>query len=70
MGMNPTVPDPNNPSDATPLKVDSLDRVRGASRGERWFRSLVQNSSDIMLILEADGTVRYVSPALERVLGY
>src|SRR5215218_2075282 len=37
---------------------------------EQRFRSLVQNSSDIITILEADGTVRYVSPAVERVTGY
>jgi PAS domain S-box-containing protein len=37
---------------------------------EERFRSLVQYTSDIITILEADGTVRYVSPALERVMGY
>jgi two-component system, sensor histidine kinase and response regulator len=40
----------------------------GASEG--LLRSLVQYSSDIMSILDADGTVRYVSPAIERVLGF
>ena len=38
-------------------------------RSEERFRSLVQNASDIIVILEADGTVRYVSPAVARVLG-
>ena len=37
---------------------------------ERRFRSLIQNASDIITILEADGTIRYDSPAIERVLGY
>src|ERR671910_2377808 len=37
---------------------------------EERFRSLVQYSSDIITVLEADGTVRYVSPAVERVMGY
>src|SRR5215203_876117 len=37
---------------------------------EERFRSLVQNTSDIITILEADGTVHYVSPAVERVTGY
>ena len=68
--MNPTEPDPNKPSDAAHPKVEGLARVRGTSRGERWFRSLVQNFSDVVMILEADGTVRFVSPAVERVLGY
>jgi PAS domain S-box-containing protein len=38
-------------------------------RSEERFRSLVQNASDVIVILESDGTVRYASPALERVLG-
>src|ERR687897_195651 len=37
---------------------------------EERFRSLVQNTSDIITILEPDATVRYISPALERVMGY
>ena len=38
-------------------------------RSEERFRSLVQNAADIIVILEADGTIRYVSPAIARVLG-
>ncbi|HKW67619.1 MAG TPA: PAS domain S-box protein [Terriglobales bacterium] len=34
------------------------------------FRSLVQNSSDIITILGADGSIRYESPSIERILGY
>jgi diguanylate cyclase (GGDEF)-like protein/PAS domain S-box-containing protein len=34
------------------------------------FRSVLQRGSDVFTILEADGTIRYVSPAIERVLGY
>ncbi|MFN8456281.1 MAG: PAS domain S-box protein [Anaerolineae bacterium] len=34
------------------------------------FRSLVQNSSDIITVVAADGTVQYVSPTIERILGY
>lgn len=39
-------------------------------RSEARFRSLIQNALDIITILNADGTVRYASPAIERVLGY
>ena len=38
--------------------------------GEESFRYLVQNSSDVITLVGADGKVRYVSPAIERVLGY
>jgi len=34
------------------------------------FRSLVQNSSDIITILGAEGEIRYESPSIERILGY
>ncbi|MGH3136191.1 MAG: putative bifunctional diguanylate cyclase/phosphodiesterase [Gaiellaceae bacterium] len=34
------------------------------------FRSLVQNSSDIIALLSSDLTVRYHTPSVERVLGY
>ena len=37
---------------------------------EERFRTLVQNASDIISILNPDGTIRYVSPSVEWVLGY
>src|SRR5215217_2373573 len=37
---------------------------------EERFRSLVQYSFDIITILDTEGTVHYVSPAVERVTGY
>lgn len=38
--------------------------------GEARFRALIENSSDIITILGADGTIRYESPSIKRVLGY
>src|SRR5215211_6352402 len=37
---------------------------------EERFRSLLQHGSGIFTILEADGTISYESPSIERVLGY
>ena len=37
---------------------------------ERRFRSMIQNAPDGISILDADSTIRYDSPAIERVLGY
>jgi diguanylate cyclase (GGDEF)-like protein/PAS domain S-box-containing protein len=37
---------------------------------ERRFRSLVQHASDIIMIVGADGLIRFVSPSVQRVLGY
>lgn len=39
-------------------------------QSEEWVRSLVQNASDVITVVDAEGAVRYVSPAIERVLGY
>jgi PAS domain S-box-containing protein len=36
---------------------------------ERW-RSLIENSSDIITILATDGTISYESPSVTRILGY
>jgi PAS domain S-box-containing protein len=41
-----------------------------ARAGERRFRSLVQNAFDVITILDPDGTIRYESPAIRRVLGH
>lgn len=37
---------------------------------ERRFRSLVQNSSDMVTIMDAKGKLLYVSPSVERIMGY
>jgi diguanylate cyclase (GGDEF)-like protein/PAS domain S-box-containing protein len=39
-------------------------------QSEQRFRALVQHASDIIIVLGADGTIRYVSPAFESILGY
>jgi len=37
---------------------------------EREFRSLLEHGRDVISILDADGEIRFTSPAVERVLGY
>ena len=37
---------------------------------EEYFRSLIEYSSDIILVLDRQGNVRYRSPSNERILGY
>jgi 2-succinyl-5-enolpyruvyl-6-hydroxy-3-cyclohexene-1-carboxylate synthase len=39
-------------------------------RSEEHFRSLIENSLDIITVLEEDGTIRYASPSVRRVLGF
>ncbi len=37
---------------------------------QEYYRALIENAMDIVTVLEADATIRYASPAVERVLGY
>jgi PAS domain S-box-containing protein len=37
---------------------------------EEYFRLLTEKSSDVISILDADGTIRYISPSVKKVLGY
>ncbi|WP_267639373.1 histidine kinase N-terminal 7TM domain-containing protein [Haloarchaeobius amylolyticus] len=37
---------------------------------ERRFRALIENSSDIVTVVDPDGTVEYQSPSTEQLLGY
>ena len=39
-------------------------------QSEERFRSLIENALDIIMILDPDGTIGYVSPSVEKVLGY
>jgi diguanylate cyclase (GGDEF)-like protein/PAS domain S-box-containing protein len=59
-----------NHSLARTLEERVRARTAEVRRSEERFRSLVQNSSDVVTILEPDGTIRYQSPAVEPVLGY
>jgi diguanylate cyclase (GGDEF)-like protein/PAS domain S-box-containing protein len=37
---------------------------------EARFRSLIQHSSDVITIIDTEGVVKFISPSVERVLGY
>jgi len=39
-------------------------------RREEHFRSIIENASDIIAILDAEGRFQYASPSVDRVLGY
>ena len=58
---------------ATGILTDVTDRRRAEDalrRSEEYFRALIENSEDMMAVVNIDESVRYVSPAVGRVLGY
>lgn len=40
------------------------------TQNEAKWRSLIQNSSDLLTILKCDATIRYQSPSIQKILGY
>jgi len=47
-----------------------VERTLALRTHAKWFRALVQNSSDVITIVDASGTIRYQTPSASRVLGY
>ncbi|MBF9067367.1 diguanylate cyclase [Streptacidiphilus sp. NEAU-YB345] len=51
------------------MLLDNLSLAQKLSHQENHFRSLVQGSSDVIMIADPDGVLRYVSPAAAGVYG-
>ncbi len=55
-------------------EMEERARLRAAEaelvRREKYFRTLTENSLDVLCILNRDGNIVYASPSIERVLGY
>jgi diguanylate cyclase (GGDEF)-like protein/PAS domain S-box-containing protein len=52
------------------LKRISLAEENSRRRNQDVFHSLIRNSSDVTMIIEVDGVIRYVSPAAQTALGF
>jgi len=55
------------------LVVDITERVRAEEAmkaSEEYFRSLIEKSSDVILVLNSQVEVSYASPSVTRVMGY
>ena len=47
-----------------------LSAENAARQTEARFASLVQNASDVILVVSENGTISYQTPSTERMLGY
>ncbi|MGI8549906.1 MAG: PAS domain-containing sensor histidine kinase [Dehalococcoidia bacterium] len=50
--------------------TDELPVAEILGQGEQWFRALIEHSFDGIILLSGDGTTRYMSPSVQRILGY
>jgi len=52
------------------MGVELQQAVQDLARSEERFRSLIEYSTDIIAVVERNGTIRFASPSVERLLGY
>ena len=57
-------------ADAVALGIERKQVATSVQQSEEYFRALTENASDIITILDSDGSLRYTSVAVERILGY
>jgi PAS domain S-box-containing protein len=50
--------------------TDRKEAERALHRSEEHFRSMIENASDLITIMDRNGIVRYESPSVERMFGY
>jgi two-component system, LuxR family, sensor kinase FixL len=52
------------------VAIEQRQAEEALRRSEEQFRSLIENSSDLITLLDSAGTIRYASPSHYTVLGY
>ncbi|WP_448518197.1 PAS domain S-box protein [Rhodoflexus sp.] len=46
------------------------DQIQEVNRSQKRMQLLLENASEVITIYEEDGYIRYISPSVERILGY
>ena len=71
VGVEPPKPYQNDGPNGAPDGADEGTHVTVSPLDDsRWLRSVVENSSENVTIVDLDGTLRYANPAFERMLGH
>ena len=68
--MEPSDPAQNAPRNAAPGSGKPTHAIGMPADSDDWLRFVVQNFSEIVMVVDPDGTLAYASPAFERILGY
>jgi PAS domain S-box-containing protein len=51
--------------------ITEEERLRDElARRDEWYRSLIENASDMIFQVTGDATIEYASPSVQRILGY
>jgi PAS domain S-box-containing protein len=67
--VDPSDHDQNDPYNGAP-GGEGVPTHANAPLREGWLRTVVEHSSEIVTVVDPDGTLRYANPAWARVLGY
>lgn len=59
-----------DPSGTDPEIKQSQTGRKGGRKDEEYFKAIIQNSSDIIFIVDEMGTITYASPSVGHLLGY
>ncbi len=63
----------DNPTGAVAIYRDITERKKveeALHKSEAYYRSLIENATDMIIILNKDATIRYASPSIERIAQY
>ena len=64
-------PEPDKVVNGASHEADEPTNAKGSLEEDYgWLRTVVENSSEIVTVVDPDGTLRYASPAFGRVLGH
>ena len=58
-------------ADVVAHEITDRKRIEGLlRRSEEYFKAITESASDILIIVDEQGTIKYTTPSVERILGY